>query len=64
MVRVESYEREHWEIPLEEKQTMIAPLKQKGDVAFRAGEWTVAKGHYLTALAYIGRLQGAYYYQH
>jgi hypothetical protein len=58
LVRVESdYEREHWEISLEEKEALIPTLKAQGDAMFKTNDVPHAAEKYFVALAYIEALK-------
>jgi AH receptor-interacting protein len=54
------FEREHWEIGLEEKQALIPILKAQGDALFKSSQLTEASTKYFTAIAYHEAIKARY----
>lgn len=51
-----SFEKEHWEMSLEEKSTMAPQLRQEGNMLYKQGRYEEAAEKYGVALGYVEQL--------
>lgn len=59
LIKVESpeeYSKESWQLTEDEKLKMVPVLRERGNIAFKNKDYTVAVDHYATAIGYLEQL--------